>query len=404
MQIRSLFWHVCLPLWYNTPMEYKTPAYLDCAASTPCAPEVTQAMLPWLSGLASAGNPSSIHQIGRAARAALDEARDKTARLIHADYSEITFTSSGTEADNLAIFGVMRAAGPTRRHLVTTAIEHHAVLHCAHQLQREGYEVTLIQPDSQGRIAPEAVAEAVTSHTALVSVMHANNEIGTLQEIEEIARIAHGSGALFHTDAVQTAPVLPLNVRTLQCDLLSFCSHKMYGPRGAAALYARPGTAIAPQLVGGAQERERRAGTENVAALAGFGCAAELAAQRQASDAAFIAALRDALHARLAQAVPILSLNGHPQFRLPGILNVYVPEREGATLLMRLDRLGVCASSGSACSSGSLEPSHVLQAIGQPPERARSGIRFSLGRYTTIEEVEYAADKFAEAVSAMQGK
>jgi len=378
------------------------PIYLDYAATTPTDPEVAQAMLPYLAGPMSVGNASSIHRFGRQARAAVDEARDSVARLIQGDYAELYFTSSGTEADNLALLGTMQSAPAGRNHLVVSAIEHHAILHTAHFLQTQGYAVTTVPCDSQGLISPEAVAEAMTDQTALVSIMHANNEIGTIQPIAEFARIAHARGAKFHTDAVQSVGLLPVDVRALDCDLLSLCAHKIYGPKGAGALYIRQGIKVSPQIHGGAQEREKRAGTENVAALVGFGKAAELSRTRREVDTEHIAALHDQFLTLLRAAIPDLILNGHPTLRLPNNINVSVPGAEGTTLLMNLDRKGVAASSGSACSSGSLEPSHVLKAIGLADNLASSGVRFSLGRITTEAEIVQAAEIFAAIVHRLR--
>ena len=379
-----------------------SPLYLDHAATTPVDPEVAAAMLPYLTGEASFGNASSIHQFGREARAALDTAREQVAALIHADFAEVYFTGSGTEADNLAILGTLWAAPPEHNHFVTTAIEHHAVLHCAHFLQTHGYEVTIVPVDSEGLVSPEAIAEAITDRTALVSVMHANNEIGTIQPIREIAQIAHERGAKFHTDAVQTAGQLPVDVQKLGCDLLTLCAHKMYGPKGAGALFIRQGTKVSPILHGGTQEREKRAGTENLPALVGFGKAAELAQTRRDTDTPRIERLRDYLITALQEAAPGMRLNGHPTLRLPNNVNVSVEGVEGPTLLMNLDMRGVAASSGSACSSGSIEPSHVLKAIGLSDSLASSGVRFTLGRGTTEEECDRAATIFGEIVARMR--
>ena len=374
------------------------PIYLDYAATTPTDPDVAEAMLPYLSGPLSAGNAGSIHRFGRQARAAVDAGRDAVARLIQSDYAELYFTGSGTESDNLALIGMMTAAPPERNHLVVSAIEHHAVLHTAHYLRTQGYAVTTVPCDAAGLISPQAVAAAVTDKTALVSIMHANNEIGTLQPIAEFARIAHEHGAKFHTDAVQSAGMLAVDVRALGCDLLSLCAHKIYGPKGAGALYIRQGVKVSPLVHGGAQEREKRAGTENVAALVGFGRAAELSLVRRDPDSAHLTALRDRFLALLRAAVPDLILNGHPTLRLPNNVNVSVPGAEGTTLLMNLDRKGVAASSGSACSSGSLEPSHVLKALGLADTLASSGVRFSLGRTTTEAEIMQATEIFAAIV------
>ena len=387
---------------FVSPIErsaHDSTIYLDYAATTPTDPEVATAMLPFLTGSGSLGNASSIHRYGREARAAIDEARDSVAQLIHADYSELYFTGSGTESDNLALIGTLTAAPPERNHLVTTAIEHHAVLHSADHLRKRGYEVTIVPVDRDGLVSLEALSEAVTVRTALVSVMHANNEIGTIQPVADIARIAHERGAKFHTDAVQTVGLLPVDVNAISCDLLTLSAHKIYGPKGIGALYIRQGTKVSPTIYGGAQEREKRAGTENVAGIVGFGRAAQLTVQRQATDAATLVVLRDRFIADLHAAIPGLCLNGHPTLRLPNSVNVSIPGVEGPTLLMSLDRLGVAASSGSACSSGSIEPSHVLKAIGLPDALASSGIRFTLGRATTEAELQRTVAILAEIVS-----
>lgn len=378
------------------------PIYLDHAATTPLDPAVLDAMLPYLTGTGSYGNASSIHRYGRDARAAVDEAREAIALLIGADYSEIYFTGSGTEADNLALIGTMYAAPVEKNHLVTTAIEHHAVLHAAHFLQTHGYEVTIVGVDENGLVSPQAIADAMTDRTALVSVMHANNEIGTLQPIEQIAPLVHERGVVFHTDAVQTAGLLPIDVKELGCDLLTLCAHKMYGPKGVGALYIRQGTKVAPILHGGAQEREKRAGTENVAAIAGFGHTAKLALANRKQEAQRLTQLRDGFFHLLQSSLPDIRLNGDAALRLPNNVNISVRGVEGPTLLMNLDRKGVAASSGSACSSGSIEPSHVLKAIGLTDELASSGIRFTLGRHTTPEELERAADILTQLVHRLQ--
>ncbi len=375
--------------------------YLDYAATTPLDPEVLEVMMPFLTQ--TFGNASSIHRFGRAARAAMDTAREQIADLIHADFAEIYFTGSGTEADNLALFGTMHAAPEGKNHLIVSAIEHHAVLHAAHALQTQGYEVTVISVDSEGFVAPETIAEAITDKTALVSIMHANNEIGTVQPIQEIAKIAHAHGAKFHTDAIQTIGQTRIDVRNLDCDLMTLSAHKIYGPKGVGALYIKQGTKISPQVYGGSQEREKRAGTENIAAIVGFGYAALLTRSRLETDAPQLAHLRDGFLAKLRAAIPDLRLNGSPQFRLPNNLNVSVSGVEGPTLLMNLDRHGIAASSGSACSSGSIEPSHVLKAIGLNDALASSGIRFSLGRMTTEDELDSTAQIFGEIVAKMRG-
>lgn len=376
--------------------------YLDYAATTPLDPEVLSVMLPFLSE--NFGNPSSIHRYGRTARAAMDTAREHIADLINADFAEIYFTGSGTEADNLALFGTMSAAPAGRNHLVTTAIEHHAILHPAHALSTQGFEVTVVPVDSDGLVSPQSIEAAITDKTALVSVMHANNEIGTIQPIREIAAIAHARGAKFHTDAVQTIGQSKIDVRELDCDLLTLSAHKIYGPKGIGALYVKQGTRVNPQLHGGAQEREKRAGTENIAAIAGFGHAALLTQTRRDADLRHLTQLRDSFLSRLCDVLPDLRLNGHPTLRLANNLNVSVSGVEGPTLLMNLDRHGIAASSGSACSSGSIEPSHVLKAIGLNDTLASSGVRFSLGRMTTEDELHYTAQTFGAIVAKMREK
>ena len=381
----------------------KNTLYFDYAATTPLDPEVAEAMLPYFNGTQSQGNPSSIHSFGRQARTELDDARDVVAQLIGADYSELYFTGSGTEADNLGVIGAMLAAPKERTQLITSSIEHHAVLHSAHYLQTQGYEVTILPVDSSGIVSLETLENALSEKTALVSLMHANNEIGSIQPIAEAAKLAHAHGAKFHTDAVQTPGVLNVSVQEIGCDLLTFCAHKIYGPKGAGALYIRQGTKVSPMIHGGSQEREKRAGTENVPAIVGFGKAAQLAKARREADETRITSLRDLLMTLLTDRISGIHLNGHPTQRLPGNVNVSVEGVDGTTLLMTLDRRGVAASSGSACSSGSIEPSHVLKAIGLPDNLAASGVRFSFGRLTTQDEVVRTAEIFAEIVERLRG-
>ena len=381
----------------------KTTLYFDYAATTPLDPEVAEAMMPYFNGTQSHGNPSSIHSFGRQARTELDDARDVVAQLIGADYSELYFTGSGTEADNLGVIGAMLAAPKERTQLITSSIEHHAVLHSAHYLRTQGYEVTILPVDSSGLVSLATLKNALSEKTALVSLMHANNEIGSIQPIAEAAKLAHAHGAKFHTDAVQTPGVLDVSVQEIGCDLLTFCAHKIYGPKGAGALYIRQGTKVSPMIHGGSQEREKRAGTENVPAIVGFGKAAQLAKARREADATRITSLRDLLMTLLTDRISGIHLNGHQTQRLPGNVNVSVEGVDGTTLLMTLDRRGVAASSGSACSSGSIEPSHVLKAIGLPDNLAASGVRFSLGRLTTQDEVERTAEIFAEIVERLRG-
>ena len=364
--------------------------YLDHAATTPLRPEVRAAMEPYLSA-DGFGNPSSLHADGQRAKRALDAARDTLACALGAQFSEITFTSGGTEADNAALVGVMLARG-RGSHLITTQIEHEAVIETARFLEKLGFSVTYLPVDEQGRIAPQSVADALTDRTALVSVMHANNEVGTVQPLREIADLVHAHGAYLHTDAVQTFSQLPVNVHDLGVDLLSVSAHKIYGPKGVGALYVRSGIPIEPLLHGGGQERERRAGTENVPAIAGFGEAVRLLLPEREAVAARLTRLRDTVLAALRQRIPSMVLNGHPTERLPNNINLSFPGLDAETLLLTLDRAGISASSGSACTSGSIEPSHILTAMGLPDDRVNSAIRLTLGRDTTRAEVDRAVD------------
>lgn len=361
--------------------------YLDYAATTPTDPQVREAMLPFLGE--SFGNPSSVHRIGQEVRRALDNARDVLAAAIGAESGEIYFTSGGTEANNLALLGVLTAAKEQgRNHLITATAEHHAVLDMALFAQSVGFDVTVVPVDEFGRVSPEVLTEALTHKTALVSVMHANNEVGTINPIAELAALSHEYGALFHTDAVQTLGALPLDVGALGVDLMSVSSHKIYGPKGAGALYIKSGVRCAPLFHGGSQERKKRPGTENVPGIVGFGKAVSLLPEWRDETTARLAPLRDRFIARFPQAF----LNGHPTQRLPGNINLSFVKPDGETMLLALDLWGICASSGSACSAGSIDPSHVLTAMGVPRERALGAVRFSLGRTTTPEELARAAD------------
>ena len=373
--------------------------YLDHAATTPMRPEVRAAMEPYLT-TNGFGNPSSLHADGQRAKRALDTARDTLAQALGGQFSEITFTSGGTEADNAALVGVLLARGPGS-HLVTTQIEHEAVSETARFLERLGFGVTSVPVDDQGRVSPQAVAEALTDRTALVSVMHANNEVGTVQPLAEIADLAHARGAYLHTDAVQTFGQLPVNVHVLGADLVTVSAHKIYGPKGAGALYVRSGIPIEPLLHGGGQERERRAGTENVPAIVGFGEAVRLMLLEREAEAVRLTSLRDLFLDALRRRLLNIVLNGHPTERLPNNLNVSFPGLDAETLLLALDRAGVSASSGSACTSGSIEPSHVLTAMGLPDDRVRSAIRLTLGRGTIWEQVDRTVDILAGIVARL---
>ena len=385
---------------FGTPV---SPVYLDYAATTPLDPDVRQAMLPFLGE--HFGNASSIHQAGQTVRRALDNARDQVAEAINAQPGEIYFTSGGTEADNTALVGVLLAARQTsgRNHLVTAQTEHHAVLDCAHFVENVlGFAVTFLPPDESGLVAPQAVAEALTDKTALVSVMHANNEIGTINPISQIAEVAHKSGARFHTDAVQTLGQMPLDVQTLGADLITLSAHKIYGPKGAGALWARRGTNFVPLLHGGQQEREKRAGTENAAALVGFGAACERLPLWRDETAARLAVLRDRFIAEVLAQIPGSRLNGHKTLRLPNNANFSFDGVDGESLLLSLDMAGVFVSGGSACASGSLDPSHVLLALGLPLPLAKAGVRFSLGRATTEDDLAFALKTLAACLQSLR--
>lgn len=360
--------------------------YLDYAATTPAHPDVLKAMLPYFGEIY--GNPSSIHGCGQGAKAAVVKARASVARLIGASEEEICFTGGGTEADNFALSGAAFAHEKKGRHIITTAIEHHAVLETCKSLEKKGFKVTYLPVDRYGMVAPGDIKKAITPGTILVSVMHANNEVGTVQPLEEISKIARENGILLHTDAVQTAGRIPLDVNTLGVDLLAMSAHKLYGPKGVGALYIRKGTRLSPFIHGGGQETGRRAGTENVPGIVGFGKAAEIALLEMDEEAARLTALRDEFIAALQKRIEGIRLNGHPVKRLPNNVSISVDFVEGESMLLNLDAQGICASTGSACSSGNLEASHVLLASGCTPEQAHGSLRFTLGKWTTRAELE----------------
>ncbi|HHX09789.1 MAG TPA: cysteine desulfurase NifS [Firmicutes bacterium] len=364
--------------------------YLDHSATTPVRPEVLAAMLPYFAG--KFGNASSIHRWGYEAREAINDAREKVASLIGASPSEILFTSGGTEADNLAIRGVAHARRSRGNHLITSQIEHHAVLHTFEVLQKEGFEVTFLPCDKYGLIDPDDVRKAIRKDTILVSIMHGQNEVGTVEPIKEIGEIAREHGALFHSDAVQSAGKIPIDVKELNVDLLTLSSHKIYGPKGVGALYVTKGVRLTPQVTGGAHERRMRAGTENVPGIVGFGEACRLAKAELPEESARLTKLRDKLIEGLLNEIPDVVLNGHPVLRLPHNVNVSVKYLEGESILLNLDRMGVAASSGSACTSGSLEPSHVLLAMGLSHETTHGSLRFSLGMSNTEEDINYVLE------------
>ena len=361
--------------------------YFDHNATTPVDPAVVEAMARVLRD--DFGNPSSVHHFGQRAKAAIDQARGAVAALIGADTAELVFTSGGTESDNLAIRGVAEALDPAKRgHLVATTIEHEAVLNTLKALARRGWSTTLLPVGESGVVSAAALADALKDDTAVVSVMHANNEIGTIQPITEIARLAHQRGALFHTDAVQTAGKIPLNVKTLELDLLSMSAHKFYGPKGIGALWIRRGLRLLPVLTGGKHERSRRAGTENVAGIVGMGVAATLALNKMEQEGRRVSALRDRLEEGVLRTVPGTAVNGGRSPRVPNTTNISFDRIEAESLLIALDLEGVAVSTGSACSSGTLEPSHVLKAMGFPPHRTQNSIRFSLGTGNTTADVD----------------
>ena len=360
--------------------------YLDHSATTPLDPAVLAAMLPYLSGVH--GNPSSVHAFGREARHALEEARQSIASSIGAAPEEIVFTSGGTESDNTALWGSIQAnRHGGRDHLVTSAIEHHAVLEQAHALSKEGIPVDRVPVDGTGRVDPAQIQKSIRSSTALVSIMHANNEIGTIEPIAEIGAIARDRGIVFHTDAVQTVGHIPINVDDLRVDFLSSSAHKFYGPKGVGFLYARKGVKFTPLMDGGDQEKRRRAGTHNTPGIVGMAAAAEIAHQELKEEAARESALRDRLIESIAGSIEDTRLNGPKTNRLPNNSNVSIEYVEGESLLLSLDMEGIAASTGSACTSSTLEASHVLLAIGLPHETAHGSLRFSIGRWTTADEI-----------------
>ncbi len=374
--------------------------YLDHAATTPTHPEVVQAMLPFFGE--SFGNPSSLHFFGQESRASVDEAREKIASLIGAGSEEIVFTSGGTEADNLALKGVALANRQRGNHIITTAIEHHAVLRSCHCLEEQGFLVSYLPVDAYGLVDPDEVRKAVRPGTILVSIMHANNEVGTVQPVVDIAAITRQRGIYLHTDAVQTVGHLPLDVDGLGVDLLSMSAHKLYGPKGIGALYVRRGTRIAPVMHGGGQERGLRASTENTPGIVGFGKAAELARRAAGGEANHLSVLRDWLIQALLQGIPQLHLNGHPSHRLPNNVNVGIEFVEGEAVAISLDLEGIAASTGSACSSHDLEASHVLTAMGVSAVLARGSVRFSLGRMTTEDDVRRVAEVLPRIVARLR--
>jgi len=374
--------------------------YLDYAATTPTDPEVVKAMLPYFGD--SFGNPSSAHSFGQEAREAIETARNKVASLLGANPAEIVFTGGGTESDNFAIKGIAYANRNKGNQIITSSIEHHAVTEPCHFLERQGFEVTVVPVDRDGRVDPDAVAKAITDRTILISIMHANNEIGTIQPIAAIGKIARERGTYLHTDAVQTFGHIPFTVEDLDVNLLSLSAHKLYGPKGVGALYIRKGTRIVPFMHGGEQESKRRASTHNVPGIVGLSRAVEVAKERMGEEIKTQTHLRDRLIRGILERIERSRLNGHPAERLPNNVNVSVEFVEGESMLLSLDMEGIACSTGSACSSGSLDPSHVLLAIGLSHQMAHGSLRFSLGRYTEEKDIDRVLEVLPSVVERLR--
>lgn len=377
----------------------KKIVYMDHAATTYAAPEVVEAMLPYFSE--KFGNPSSVYGIGQENKAAVEEARAKVAAAINAEPNEIYFTAGGTESDNWALKGVAFANIRKGKHIITTAVEHHAILHAAEWLQSQGFEVTYLPVDQYGMVSPADVEKAIRPDTILISVMYANNEVGTIQPIAEIGAIARAHGIYFHTDAVQAVGHVPIDVKAEHIDMLSLSGHKFYGPKGIGVLYIRRGVRIQNLLHGGAQESRHRAGTENVAGIVGLGAAIERSVAAMPEESARLTAMRDHMIRELLK-IPASHLNGHPTQRLPNNVNITFEYIEGEGILLLLNMFGICASTGSACNSASLEPSHVLTAMGVPHEIAHGSVRLTLGERNTEEDVSYVLEKLPEVVRKLR--
>ena len=375
--------------------------YLDHAATTPVHPKAVKAMSPFFTE--RFGNASTLYSYGHEAKEAMENSRSKIAAFIGAKSSqEIIFTSGGTESDNFAICGIAWANKNKGNHIITTSIEHHAVLNTCKFIEKRGFRVTYLPVDEYGLVDPEDVKKAITDKTILISIMQANNEVGTIEPLAEIGKIAREKEIYFHTDAVQSFGHIPINVDELNVDLLSASAHKLYGPKGVGMLYIRKGIKIVPFLYGGEQENRRRASTENVAGIIGFGKACELAAQHMEEESIHLASLRDKLIRGLLVKIEFTRLNGHPTKRLPGNVNVSIKYVEGESMLLKLDGKGICASSGSACTSSILEPSHVLTAMGIPPDVAHSSLRFTLGRENTEYDVNYVLEVLPDIIKELR--
>lgn len=376
--------------------------YLDNAATTALSPKVLEKMMPYLTDIY--GNASSPHSFGQTARIGVEHAREQVARAINADPSEIVFTGCGTESDNTVLFGVAERYAKKGDHIITTNVEHHAILHSCAALEKKGIKVTYLPVDKDGLVTPEQVRDAITDKTILVSVMFANNEVGTIMPIPEIAAVCHEKGVLFHTDAVQAAGHIPIDVKAMGIDMLSISGHKFHGPKGVGVLYERNGIRLPSYIIGGEQEKGRRAGTENVAGIVGLGEALELAVTNMSETSARMTRMRDRLIEGIEATIPEVKLNGHRTKRLPNNVNFSIKYIEGESILLMLDMAGIAASSGSACTSGSLDPSHVLLALGLTHEVAHGSVRMTLGDDTTDEDIDYVLEtlpKVAHRLRAM---
>lgn len=376
--------------------------YLDNAATTALSPKVLEKMMPYLTDIY--GNASSPHSFGQTARIGVEHAREQVARAINADPSEIVFTGCGTESDNTVLFGVAERYAKKGDHIITTNVEHHAILHSCAALEKKGIRVTYLPVDKDGLVTPEQLRDAITDKTILVSVMFANNEVGTIMPIPEIAAVCHEKGVLFHTDAVQAAGHIPIDVKAMGIDMLSISGHKFHGPKGVGVLYERKGIRLPSYIIGGEQEKGRRAGTENVAGIVGLGEALELAVTNMSETSARMTRMRDRLIDGIEATIPEVKLNGHRTKRLPNNVNFSIKYIEGESILLMLDMAGIAASSGSACTSGSLDPSHVLLALGLTHEVAHGSVRLTLGDDTTDEDIDYVLEtlpKVAHRLRAM---
>ena len=378
----------------------KTNIYFDNAATTPVRKEVYDEILPYF--MQYYGNASSVYTIARESKKALEKAREQVAKALNADIDEIYFTAGGSESDNFALKGIAEAMGKKGKHIITTQIEHHAILHTCEYLQQRGFEITYLPVDEYGKISLEELKNSIRKDTILISVMFANNEIGTIQPIKEIGAIAKQKGIYFHTDAVQAVGHVKIDVKEMNIDLLSLSGHKICAPKGIGAIYIKKGVAINPLIHGGAQEKRRRAGTENIAGIVGLGKAIELANEEIEQNATKVSALRDKLINGILEKIPYSKLNGHPTDRLPGNCNISFEFIEGESMLLLLDSKGIAASSGSACTSGSLDPSHVLLAIGLPHEKAHGSLRMTLEHYNTEKEVDVVLEELPAIVSKLR--